>query len=673
MPSFDVVYAVADPSNPEERRVKFTVMAASGDAAVTEASTLAVGSFPPGSYSCVYVGPEGTGTPFDAAYGAEPDPSVRTVADFGAVGDGTTDDTAAFLKAAAHAYGNNTPLLIPAAPVSWRLTDTVPLYTGMRVEGVGYHSVILWDGGDKPVFARHNYADRGAGDVTDVALRKFRIDDYSEGHQRPTNWTIDLSNGDSHLLESVEIEGRLASPTTDYYGVIVGKHPDGSYAGNTWEPRMINCKLRRAKALWNTTDGCIEGGFIYAFGRDYALQLGGGNVVNGVHFVGGQTYGSIYLKSPENETIFAVKVFGCQFDGNNSNNTMYGVYAPASQEVVSCNIGNGTHMWNHNREFVRLENARACLVAGGVYRQGDADDTGEADIYVAGYDNTVGPNSHYRANTAPKKEGGSTVRVNLSPPVTIVDSGGAGNRLIPGSVSEDSNDYTTRSFAHLPNVNAAAVDEFRDDFNGRALNTTQWGTALGTDGACALALTNGEAVLTLGTTNPSTLAANGVQLDRALAFRSDSGGLFFETKIRTTNATGVAMFVGFTNQTGTLEMPFTLGAGPTIASSAPANAVGFIFDSAGGTTWYGVGTKANVDTALLDTTATSPGGTNRVLRVELTNGGTARFFVDGAYAGERADAVTATTWLTPVVVAFSRNTTAKNVVLGYVWAGQARR
>ena len=600
------------------------------------------------------------------------DAAVVSVTEMGAVGNDVADDTAAILAAAAEAASTGAVLYFPPAPVAWRLTNTVPLYTGMVVQGSGYKSLIRWRGGDKPVFARYNWQDRSAGGVDDLALRHFRIDDFTAGTSRPTNWTIDISNGDSHRIDQVDIEGRLAATNTDLFGMIVGKHPSGSYAGTTWEPRWRGCKFRRAKVLWNTTDGNLEGGFIYAFGRDYALQLGGGNVVNGMHFVGGNVYGSVYLYSPEGDDIFAVKIAACQFDGNNTYDTRYGVYAPASQPVISCNIGAGTHMWNHNAEFIRLENARACLIAGGVYRQGDADDTGEGDIYVAGYDNVVGPNTHYRANTAPKKAGGSTVRVNLSAPVTLVDSGGAGNIWVRGSVSEDSNDWTTTSQEHLPNASKASRDEFFEDFNGRNLSN-QWGTALGLNGACAVTLANGEATLTLGTTSPATLADNGAQIDRALAFRADSGGLFLGAKVRATNATGLAMFVGFTNQVGTLEMPFTLGAGPAIASSPAANAVGFIYDSAGGGNWYGVGTKAGVDTALLDTGIAVTGGNNRVLRVELTTGGTAKFFVDGAYVGQLANAVTATTWLTPVVVAFSRNTTAKSVVAGYVWAGQNRR
>lgn len=587
------------------------------------------------------------------------------------VGDGSADDTARLQAAADDAYASNKRLMIPEARVAFMLTDTVTFREEITVEGQGFHSFFRWSGGaSKPIFAQHKWQSPDEAGARYITMRKVRIDDWSLTPTRSVR-SLHFANGDYHVFEDIQYEGRFVGTPANPYGLIVGKDPAGTFSGNTWVPRIERCSFQRASVIVNTTDGFVLNSELYGKGRDFALQIGGGNIISGCNFIGGNTNGAIYLYSPEGDTIYAVKVLGCQFDGTANDDTSYAIYSPVGQTVQSCTFGRN-HAWNHTREFVRLETAIACIVTDWDFRQGDAADLGYADVYVKGYGNRVDDNTHFRANTAPKKTGGSTVRVNLGVPVTVVNDGGV-NAPIRGSIAtSESNDYATHSFGHAPSVNAAAVDEFLDDFNGRALDTTQWGTVDGTDVGAGVSVANGDAVLTLGTTSPATLADNGAQLDRALAFRADSGGTFFEVKVRLSAEGGIAVFCGLTDQVGALEIPFTLS-GTTIVSNA-TDAVGFLHDSAADTdNWHCLGVKANVDTALLTSAVTPARGTDYVLRVELTVGGRARFFIDGAYIGELADAVTATAWLTPVLVAFSRNTTAKTVRAAYLWAGQNRR
>lgn len=68
--------------------------------------------------------------------------AVVDVRDYGAVGDGSTDDTAAF--AAAHTAAAGRPLLVP--PGTYLVTALPALADGDRIEGVGYSSEILYAG-----------------------------------------------------------------------------------------------------------------------------------------------------------------------------------------------------------------------------------------------------------------------------------------------------------------------------------------------------------------------------------------------------------------------------------------------------------------------------------------------------------------------------------------------
>lgn len=78
-----------------------------------------------------------------------PDGQVRApiaamvdVRDYGAVGDGSTDDTAAFT--AAHTAAAGRPLFVP--PGTYLVTSLPALVTGDRIVGVGYSSEILYAG-----------------------------------------------------------------------------------------------------------------------------------------------------------------------------------------------------------------------------------------------------------------------------------------------------------------------------------------------------------------------------------------------------------------------------------------------------------------------------------------------------------------------------------------------
>jgi hypothetical protein len=135
----------------------------------------------------------------------------------------------------------------------------------------------------------------------------------------------------------------------------------------------------------------------------------------------------------------------------------------------------------------------------------------------------------------------------------------------------------------------------------------------------------------------------------------------------------VCVFVGFTDQIGTLEMPFTLGAGDALTSNA-TDAVGVLFDTAADTDkWWLVGVANDVDATKQDSTLAPTANTFETWRIEVDRTGIATFYRNGVAIGTTmSGAVTATVPLTPVIAAFARSTTAKTIDADYVYVTQQR-
>lgn len=470
--------------------------------------------------------------------------------------------------------------------------------------------------------------------------------------------------------------GPSDDPREDLYGLLVGRHPAGSYTGNVSETKMLDSSFRRGQVWWNLTDGRIEGGILYALACAFSLRLGGGNIVEGVTFIPGEIYGAIHFTNPDlTQEIYNPAIGLCHFDGNNQAYTRHAIYASGEVPLINPVI-TGNKAWNISREAIRLLNSHGGTIGRNAFRQNSAHGYDPADltqtpvaypdIYIEGNDNDVGSNSYRRTLTYPKPGSGGT-RTVLAPPVVF--GSGTGNRLARGVVTPDSHGYSTTSFRHQAKVGENLLDGFREDWNGAAIGSA-WTVALGTPGggarAPAATLINGELNLVLGDTTPSTQDANGVQIDRALALRADRATphqpLEIEAEIRVTNATGLCFFFGLANRIGApVGVPFTLSG--TTLSSPQANAVGFLFDTSADTdVIHCVGAKAGVDATPIATAIAPAGGTNYVLRIELEVGGRASFFIDGALVGVMANAVTATAWLTAHLSAFSRSTVQKSLI-----------
>jgi hypothetical protein len=215
-----------------------------------------------------------------------------------------------------------------------------------------------------------------------------------------------------------------------------------------------------------------------------------------------------------------------------------------------------------------------------------------------------------------------------------------------------------------------------DDFLGDVL-ADEWGAAVGSDTAGATAAINaqigGVVRMTTANSTAGTMATNGAQLHSALNWEAENGGLVFEARVKLSAITGVALFVGFTDQVAALEIPIqSAGSSETLTSNA-TDAVGFLFDTAMATDniWL-VGVKNNTDATHQNSGKAPTAATFHTYRIEVDSSGNATFFFDNVQVGTvMAGALTASVALTPVIAAFS-NSTAKNVDVDYIFVQSER-
>lgn len=526
-------------------------------------------------------------------------------------------------------------------------------------------------GGTVPLICFDNYADPNAAGYERCTVRKIFIDELSVP-SRPTRHTIDLCNAVGAKIENVTINAGLVGTETCLYGAIAGKRPGSTYSGEAWMLEALGNTFLSARLEFHSSDNIVLGGFYYGYTREKAVQLGGGTVFLGVTTGGGTVYGAVYLRSEAGETMFSVKVVACHCDGNNTNRSRYFIFAPASQLLAS-SLVQACHSWNLYDQAVRIENGEGCEVIGNIFRQGDSDDRGVADLYLSGVDCWIDSNIHRRIASYPKPVPGGT-RTQKSDQMVVVNTDRSRPNIIGRVITNATvpGPYRTRFVGTGTNPKPQDWVALNEDFltpNSLANFTL----TKGSNGVAALpakvAAQNGVVRLQYGTDIGGTHALNASQLLGDANWRASDHGLEVMIRKRMTLAVNQKWFAGLTVGTG-LHMPITENSG--VYSASVADAVGFLYSAAGAAvTLVGIGVRNNVLTAALPC-LTLAGNTFYDMRIEVLNGGRAIFMVNGTWYGELANAVTATALLAPIVTGFSTTTGSKAGEVDYINLGQWR-
>jgi hypothetical protein len=223
--------------------------------------------------------------------------------------------------------------------------------------------------------------------------------------------------------------------------------------------------------------------------------------------------------------------------------------------------------------------------------------------------------------------------------------------------------------------NPAKFVTFMDDFLGDVLEDP-WSGAKGTNGSAVVPAINAQVggVVRLVSGPTTTVAESISSLTHGLNWEAAQGGLYLETRIKlVTSVADVCVNVGFSDTlaTTTLEEPITLS-GTTLTTNA-TNAVVFVFDTAAtNDNWHIQGVKADTDTALNNTGVGLTADAWVKLAIAVDSAGGAEFFINDVSYGTVANAVTATTDLTPIITIMSRTTATRTIDADYVFVTASR-
>ncbi len=187
-----------------------------------------------------------------AAFAAEEKlPSTWVVTDFGAVGDGTVDDTAAFQKAIDKAAEKGGAVLVPAG--RFKLGGSLQVKPGVAVKGVGeapmaidplIGSVLLATGGRDDEAASALFEMGHSSTVMGVTIW---YPEQLPADIHPYPWTFHLSGFDN-TVENVTL-------INSYNGIKVGPEPNVRHRIRS----VYGCVLRRGLLVDNCTDiGRVE-------------------------------------------------------------------------------------------------------------------------------------------------------------------------------------------------------------------------------------------------------------------------------------------------------------------------------------------------------------------------------------------------------------------------------
>ncbi len=252
----------------------------------------------------------------------------------------------------------------------------------------------------------------------------------------------------------------------------------------------------------------------------------------------------------------------------------------------------------------------------------------------------------------------------------------------------------TGSSLVLPSVTAVAseVNEldssakfvFKDDFYGTWLITDAaqgpgdfWsataGAGTGNQTATTVAASLNGHITIKSASDDGTNAQNGTMLTGInLGWKTNSGGLAIEARLKVDAITDVHVGVGFTDTISTtVELPIFMNAADL--DSDATDAFGVIFDTDATNAKWTVGGVANgTDVTPTISTLAPVADTFVIVRVEATAAGVITGYINGTSIGSVSSGVTVTTALTPYITVNNRGAAQRVVTIDYVKVEQNR-
>lgn len=298
--------------------------------------------------------------------------------EFGAVGDGLADDTAA-IQAAIDVAPD---ALVELAAGTYRITAPLVLGRATQLVGAGYKACSILVESDMVAIS----ASGGQGQ----SVRRLRIANSFVSAPR-TTYDVDWTNPTKPVLEDVEIS--LPDASTGLGGVRFIRNAPGA-GENAFMPQLSRVWIRNGHLVIDgVTDGHFVDGYVWApfTGGQAAVRMQ--NVSDGwtfasVDVVPSQNGGSGYRLANTN----SIKIVGGYVDGSYADiMTGYGINAIDSGRISVA----GTQFYNLGRSGIRLQNSHGNTFVSVGFRQCNKEETGSPDIALIGSSyNTFIASSH---------------------------------------------------------------------------------------------------------------------------------------------------------------------------------------------------------------------------------------------------------------------------------------
>ena len=240
----------------------------------------------------------------------------------------------------------------------------------------------------------------------------------------------------------------------------------------------------------------------------------------------------------------------------------------------------------------------------------------------------------------------------------------------------------TATVAEINDLDMSLKYVFTDDFIGTwaigdAGPADWWSTTAGSGANTQVATTvanslNGEVTLKSSSADDTHAANNSALTGINLGWKANTGGLAIEARLKIDAITDVYLMVGFTDTISTtVECPIFMTAADL--DSDAADACGVIFDTDATVDMFTVGgVKANTDVTPVVSALAPVAATYITVRVEVSAAGAVTGYIDGVSIGSVANAITATTALTPTIVIGNRGAAQRIATIDYIKVEQNR-
>ncbi len=185
---------------------------------------------------------------------------------------------------------------------------------------------------------------------------------------------------------------------------------------------------------------------------------------------------------------------------------------------------------------------------------------------------------------------------------------------------------------------------------------------------------NGEVTMHSATSSGAGTAVNSMFTGANLGCKAEQGGLSMEVKLKIDDIVEAYIFVGFTDAiASTKNDPISFTDGTNTPISAAADACGLVFTGDSTTQEFHTGGVKNTADTAANFSGTAPvNNTYITLRVDVSATGTVSGFIDGTATTPAADAITAGTAVTPVIVVGNTASAQTIMTVDYIWVAQNR-